>query len=54
MYSTMGLQPFIAEPTAIPVKPSAIGCQLLFFSKFGKHTFRRFVSTIVFRNLFTH
>jgi hypothetical protein len=31
MYSTIGLQPFIAEPTAIPVKPSsAIECQLLF------------------------
>jgi hypothetical protein len=33
MYSTIGLQPFIAEPTAIPVNPSsAIGVSITLFS----------------------
>jgi hypothetical protein len=34
MYSTIGLQPFIAEPTAIPVNPSsAIGLSITLFSQ---------------------
>ncbi len=33
MYSTIGLQPFIAEPTAIPEKPnSAIGVSITLLS----------------------
>jgi hypothetical protein len=46
MYSTIGLQPFIAEPTAIPVNPSsAIGVSITLFLQ--THSFRCFISTII-------
>jgi hypothetical protein len=54
MYSTIGLQPFIAEPTAIPVNPSsAMGINYSFFSKLDAFLLVLY-STIMFRNLFTH
>jgi hypothetical protein len=48
MYSTIGL-PFIAEPTAIPVNQAAMGITL--FLQTRQHSFRCFVSTIIFQPL---